>query len=138
MKCIVYGTKESRLQKKTMQTPATNKKGHVLVRVHAAGLNPVDAKDVMGDKLPHTWKRMKGWLHSYISNRIPGFDFAGMVLEDSNGFFSAGDNVYGTMPPFHGTLAEYVSAPLDQICTMPESYSFQQAAALPLVGYVMC
>ena len=31
------------------------KKNHVLVQVHAAHLNPVDAKDVLGDKLPHSW-----------------------------------------------------------------------------------
>jgi len=72
-------------------------------------------------------------LRSYVSNKIPGFDFAGTVVEAQHGF-APGDKVFGTMPPMEGTLAEYISVPLDQICYMPKNYSFRQAAALPLVG----
>lgn len=151
MKCIVYG-KDSRPVSKTVPVPdvvGSNKNnnyraGHVLVQVHAAGLNPVDAKDVMGDKLPHSWTTVKSWLRSFISDKIPGFDFAGVVVCGENDkdappphHFAAGDKVFGTMPPLCGTLAEYISVPIDQVCYMPSNLSFEEAAALPLVGYVL-
>lgn len=134
MRCIVYGSEQSLMRSKIIPTPQPKRSGHVLVRVHAASLNPVDAKDVLGDKLPDSWKTAKRWMRTYyLSNKIPGFDFAGTVVEDASGF-ALNDRVFGTMPPFQGTLAEYISVPVDQICYMPSNYSFEQAAALPLVG----
>ena len=114
------------------------------MRVEAAGLNPVDAKDIMADKLPHSWTTLRSWIRSSISGKIPGFDFAGTCIVDNedgpstsdNVPFSNGDKVFGMMPPFQGTLAEYISVPLDQICAMPKNFKFEEAAALPLVGYV--
>ena len=49
-----------------------------------------------------------------------------------------GEKVFGTMPPLQGTLAEFISVPIDQVTTMPLSLKFEEAAALPLVGYVQC
>lgn len=142
MKCIVYGREKPLVQ--TVPTPKP-KRGHVLVRVEAAGLNPVDAKDIMADKLPHSWTTLRSWIRSSISGKIPGFDFAGTcIVNDDDGPsridnipFSNGDKVFGIMPPFQGTLAEYISVPLDQICAMPNNFNFEEAAALPLVGYVV-
>lgn len=131
MKCIQYG--KEKLLEKTVKVPHASRKNHVLVKVVSAGLNPVDAKDVMGDKFPDDWKTVKGWLRRYISKCIIGFDFAGVVVEESCGF-TINDQVFGTMPPMAGTLAEYISVPIDQISYMPKNYSFDQAAALPLVG----
>jgi reticulon-4-interacting protein 1, mitochondrial len=105
----------------------------IINKVHAVGLNPVDAKDVMGDKLPHQWATARQGVQSFVKNKIVGFDFSGTVAEDQNGF-RLGDKVFGNMPPLQGTLAEYISVPLDQICHMPSNVSFIQAAALPLVG----
>jgi reticulon-4-interacting protein 1, mitochondrial len=133
MKCIVYGL--DRPTSRVIPTPPAGRQGHVLVRVEAVGLNPVDAKDVMGDKFPHSWKTVRSWIRSYASNKIPGFDFAGTCVERDSTHFSEGDKVFGTMPPFHGSLAEYISVPIDQLCYMPANFSFEQAAALPLVGY---
>jgi hypothetical protein len=147
MQCIQYGN--SGPTSHIVPTPTPNptagsqrgKEDRVLVRVVAAGLNPVDAKDVMGDKVPESWTALRRALRSHVLVRakaIPGFDFAGVCAEgDARGFFARGDRVFGTMPPLEGTLAEYISAPLDQITFMPRNYSFQQAAALPLVGYVV-
>ena len=97
------------------------------------GLNPVDAKDVIGDKLPHQWMTMRKGVQSCLKNNIVGFDFAGTVAEDQS-FFRHGDKVFGNMPPLEGTLAEYISVPLDQIWHMPNNVNYVQAAALPLVG----
>jgi NADPH:quinone reductase-like Zn-dependent oxidoreductase len=109
----------------------------VLVKVHCAGLNPVDAKDVVGDKLPHSWTRARGLVQGFIANKIPGIDFSGTVVdssEQSSSSFQLGDKVFGCMPPFQGSLTEYICVPTDQICYMPRNYTFAQAAALPLVG----
>ena len=132
MRCVVYGTSEPHIAIVPTPTPG-QQRNHVLVRVVAAGLNPVDAKHIVGDKLPETWTFGRQRVRSYIADKIPGFDFSGICMEDAHGF-GHGDKVFGTMPPFHGTLAEYISVPLDQICYMPKNYSFAQAAALPLVG----
>lgn len=139
MKCIVYGLEVPQLQ--TRPTPKKSRRGHILVRVEAVGLNPVDAKEVIGDKLPHTWTYTRSWMRSnVISAKIPGFDFAGTCVEDSSiggtKQYTIGENVFGTMPPMQGTLAEYISVPIDQLTTMPSSLTFVEAASLPLVRYV--
>lgn len=141
MKCIVYGLEVPQIQIRPTPKP---RKGHILVRVEAVGLNPVDAKDVIGDKLPSTWTYTRSWLRSnLISTKIPGFDFAGTCVEDSSQQnedvkrWSNGEKVFGTMPPLQGTLAEFISVPIDQLITMPLNLKFEEAAALPLVGYVL-
>ena len=106
----------------------------VLVRVHAVGLNPNDQKSVIGDKLPKDWVWGRARAKSYLQNKIVGFDFAGVVVEDHNSVFKNGDKVFGVMPLFEGSLAEYISVPLDQLCFVPKNFSFAQAAALPLAG----
>jgi NADPH:quinone reductase-like Zn-dependent oxidoreductase len=135
MRCIVYG-KQQGLQILTRPMPALSH-NTVLVKVHCSGLNPVDAKDVIGDKLPHSWTWARGLVQSFIANKIPGIDFSGTVVdssEQSASSFQPGDKVFGCMPPFQGSLAEYICVPTDQVCYMPRNYTFEQAAALPLVG----
>jgi reticulon-4-interacting protein 1, mitochondrial len=128
----------------TRLTPRPGRAGHVLVKVMAAGLNPVDAKQVVGDKVPPFLQGIVSKLLLSRQDVIPGFDFSGIVV-DENGHegFTPGDCVYGCMPPFHGTLAEYISVPTHQVAymnhsninaTFNSSNSFIQAAALPLVG----
>jgi len=141
MRCIVYGKRNKThgglLQSRTVPTPLATTRGTVLVRVHVAGLNPVDAKNVIGDKLPHSFIRCHAAVQSHLANKIPGFDFAGTVVETDNArgaAFAVGEKVFGTVQPFQGTLAEYVRVPVHQLCYMPRRYSFAQAAALPLVG----
>lgn len=150
MKTIVYAGddsshKRAQLREQTRPVPSCPKatgQPHVLIRVHAAGLNPVDAKDVIGDKLPHSWTTLRSMTRSHLlHDKIPGFDFAGVVVDCSSSSgssaldsFQPGDRVFGTMPPFGGTLAEYICAPVDQVCYMPSTLTMVQAAALPLVG----
>ena len=111
---------------------------HVLIRVHAAGLNPVDAKKVIGDKLPSFLNFIS---HRVVRGSIIGFEFSGEIVSLSpnqhNSPYKPGDAVFGTVPPFVGTLSEYIVAPVDQIYHMPKiasKLSYTQAAALPLVG----
>ncbi|MBP2336421.1 NADPH:quinone reductase-like Zn-dependent oxidoreductase [Saccharothrix coeruleofusca] len=98
----------------------------ILVRVHAAGVNPVDAKT-----------RATG----YLLGELPfvlGWDVSGVV--EAVGFgvtlFRPGDEVFG-MPLFPreaGAYAEYVVAPTRHFAPKPAALDHPHAAALPLVG----
>ena len=102
----------------------------VLVRVKAAGVNPVD------------WKVGAGYLDQIQEVSfplIPGWDVAGVVesLGADAGEFSVGDEVVGYVRKDevgHGTYAEYVAAPVRTLARKPASLDWQQAAGLPLAG----
>lgn len=104
--------------------------GAVLIRVKAAGVNPVD------------WKLMSGGLDGLLDVNfpvIPGWDVAGVV--EAVGFdtpeFKVGDEVYsyGRRDTVHGgTFAELVALPVALVAHKPASLSWAEAAALPLTG----
>lgn len=104
--------------------------GEVLVRVKAAGVNPVD------------WKLALGYLDPVLEVRhpvIPGWDVAGVVEAVGPDTFdhSVGDEVYGYVRKEWvqlGTYAERVAAPVRTLARKPRSLSFEQAAGLPLAG----
>ena len=101
----------------------------VLVRVRAAGVNPVD------------WKTRAGRGMAAVLGDPPftlGWDVAGVVEEVGYGVTTlrAGDPVFG-MPWFPrqaGAYAEYVTAPSRQFCAKPAELTFEQAGGLPLAG----
>ncbi|MEO6942856.1 MAG: NADP-dependent oxidoreductase [Terrimesophilobacter sp.] len=104
--------------------------GCVLIRVKAAGVNPVD------------WKIMSGGLDRLMDVTfpvIPGWDVAGVV--HAVGFdvpeFRIGDEVYsyGRRDTVHGGAnAELVALPVNIVALKPISLSWSHAAGLPLVG----
>jgi NADPH:quinone reductase-like Zn-dependent oxidoreductase len=106
------------------------KEGEVLVRIKAAGVNPVDAavrEGYLKDYLPYTFPV------------IPGWDMAGVIEE--RGFsarrFEVGDEVYAyARRPMvqHGTFAEYIVIPESYLSKKPQNISFEEAAGIPLVG----
>lgn len=106
--------------------------GCVLIRVKAAGVNPVD------------WKVMSGKLDGLMDVHfpvIPGWDVAGVV--EAVGFdtpeFSAGDEVYayGRRDSVSGgTFAELVALPVSMVARKPAALSWEQAGGLPLTGMV--
>ncbi|MBE1583796.1 NADP-dependent oxidoreductase [Nonomuraea angiospora] len=100
----------------------------VLVKVVAAGINPVDFYTRMGV----AYNRVLSLPF------INGWDLSGIVVEVGYGVtrFKEGDRVFG-MPWFPreaGAYAEYVTAPSRHLALMPEGMSFTEAAALPLAG----
>ena len=100
----------------------------ILVRVKAAGVNPVDAKirgGYMASKLPFHFPVILGW------------DVAGVVEEAGAAvtWFKPGDEVYGYIRRHHlqyGTYAEYATAPEGFFAHKPPGLSYEEAAALPL------
>ncbi|XRB21610.1 reticulon-4-interacting protein 1 [Pseudoscourfieldia marina] len=112
--------------------PAVSRRseGHLLCRVVAAGVNPVDAKCVIADKLP---ARCVSLARRGVEGCVVGFDFSGVVVEAAGtSTYKVGDEVYGCMPPFKGTYCEYVRAPVSQVSNKPSSISHEEAAALPI------
>ncbi len=101
----------------------------LLVRVHAAGVNPIDWL-VCRDALPGFLDQPLPW--------IPGWDLSGEVASVGSGVtdFEPGDAVYGMvrMPGAGGTFAEYATVESDEVAPKPASLSHVEAAALPMVG----
>lgn len=93
----------------------------VIVRVHAAAINPSDVKNVLGK------------IHGSTLPRIPGRDFAGIVISDSKW---KGKAVFGTGGTSgiskDGTHAEFVAVPESALVEMPNNLSFAQATAMGL------
>lgn len=104
--------------------------GEVLVKIQAAGVNPVDGAIVGGmlkDAIPGEFPL------------IPGWDVAGVVEEVGHSVsrFSPGDEVYAyaRRPKIqHGTFAEYISLPESYLAERPTNISAEEAGGMPLVG----
>jgi len=94
--------------------------GEVLVQIKAAGLNPSDVKNVLGR-------------FSYTTlPRIPGRDFAGVVIEGPQALM--GQEVWGTGKELgftgDGSHAQYLTLPAAGVAIKPTHLSFAQAASL--------
>jgi NADPH:quinone reductase-like Zn-dependent oxidoreductase len=103
--------------------------GEVLVRVHAASVNPYDWHFVRG--APKFFRVVIG-LRGPKSPRL-GADLAGVVESVGEGvtLFKAGDAVFGTGK---GSFAEYACEAESKLAIKPEALSFEQAAAVPIAG----
>lgn len=101
----------------------------VLVRVHATSVNPVDYKIRRGDSEALCPPR-PATLHGDVTGVVRA------VGEDVTAF-DEDDAVYGCAGGFanvpHGALADYMPCDARLLAPMPESLSFREAAALPLV-----
>lgn len=114
-----------------LPTP-TVAEGTVLIRVKAAGLNPIDnavaAGMLAGMGLPHEYPL------------VLGRDAAGVVVEVGEGVedIGVGDEVLGHVllaAPIHaGTIAEYATLPASAVTRKPAGIDFVTAAAIPLAG----
>ncbi|PQZ88976.1 MULTISPECIES: zinc-binding alcohol dehydrogenase family protein [Pseudomonas] len=97
--------------------PAT---GEVLVEIKAAGLNPSDVKNVLG-RFPYT-----------TLPRIPGRDFAGVVVEGPQALL--GQEVWGTGRDLgffaDGSHAQFLTVSAKGVARKPSHLSFAQAASL--------
>jgi NADPH:quinone reductase len=106
-----------RIEEVPVPTPAA---GEVLVRVKAAAINPSDIKNV------------EGKMHETTVPRVPGRDFAGVVVKGPDELL--GQSVYGSGGNLgfgrDGSHAEYVVVPVAAIVPLPRNLSFEQAAGI--------
>jgi NADPH:quinone reductase-like Zn-dependent oxidoreductase len=105
----------------------------VLVRVHAAGVDPGVWHLTAG--LPYLVRLMGLGLRAPKA-RVPGNDVAGRVEAVGKDVrqFQAGDEVYGRKATGDGSFAEYVSVPANRLAPKPANLTFEQAAAVPVSG----
>lgn len=102
--------------------------GQMLVRVHAAGVNPVDAKIRSG--------RVRADLKAPLP-RTAGFDFSGTVEElgEKTPLYIQGDDVYGRAPfGTDGSYAEFVVVRPEDVSKKPHTVDHVHAAAIPTAG----
>ncbi len=129
MKALVlsrYGGPEaSALRDVAIPTP---KQGEVLVRVKAAGLNPVD------------FKTREGKLKLILPYKLPavmGNELAGVVeaLGEGVAGFAVGDRVFArTAKLAMGAFAEFSAVPAELLARMPDRLDFPHAGGIPLAG----
>ena len=102
--------------------------GQLLVRVRAAGVNPVD------------WKIRRGSLRMVLPAHFPlilGYDIAGEVeaIGPEVARFEPGDLVYAMLDGRHGGgYAEHAVVGESAAAPKPERLSFEEAAAIPLAA----
>ena len=97
--------------------------GEVLVRVYAAGVNPMD------------WKFRSGLIKAFMPSTfpyVPGADLAGIVEKVGPGVtvFQPGQEVFGRSS--NGSYAQYSIAPANALALKPKTLSFAEAATIPV------
>jgi len=99
-------------------------KGQILVKVHAAAINPVD------------WKMIEGKFPG-IKEGVVGCDVSGTVATigpNTTTTLNVGDEVYGDIISTKGAFGEYALADEPAMAKKPSKLSMEEAAALPLAG----
>jgi NADPH:quinone reductase-like Zn-dependent oxidoreductase len=121
-----YG-KNSALRLADVPTPDL-RDDEILVQVHAAGVNLIDAKVRNGEfKL----------LLPYKTPFVLGHDVAGVVVKVGRSvqMFKPGDEVYSRPDDFRiGTFAEFVAIKEASLALKPKNLSMEEAASIPLVA----
>jgi NADPH:quinone reductase-like Zn-dependent oxidoreductase len=131
MKAIVrtkYGSPDI-LELKEVDKPVP-KDNQVLVKVHAASVNPLDWHILRGKPFPI---RMMGFGFLKPKQQILGADIAGQVEAFGRNVtqFRLGDEVFGCGM---GGFAEYACIHEEKLALKPAATTFEQAAAVPVAG----
>ena len=117
-----YGNTKEVIEIKQTSTPNLST-GKVLVKVKAAGINPID------------WKISEGYMQQIMPIEFPatlGWDFSG-IFEKAGGGVSdikQGDEVYGqasVLSGSSGAFAELALANKDSIAQKPKTLSHEEA-----------
>ncbi|WP_445222489.1 zinc-dependent alcohol dehydrogenase family protein [Bradyrhizobium sp. Pa8] len=127
MRAAILETHNAPLRLSTVSTPEVGPR-EVLVRVHASGVNPLDAK-IHAGAAAHARHPLPA---------ILGIDLAGVVEQTGRDVtrFKPGDEVYGMtggVGGVPGSLAEFAAVDADLLALKPANLSMREAAALPLI-----
>ena len=110
---------------------------NIVIKVHAASVNPVDKALLSGD--------LKMVRPVAAFPHVICYDVAGVVAEaDQAGTFSVGQPVFARLfgnakdgkktPWYRGAMAEFCVADVSNVVAKPENLTFEEAASIPLVG----
>ncbi|KFY25956.1 hypothetical protein V491_01533 [Pseudogymnoascus sp. VKM F-3775] len=112
----------------SVPTPQITQPDEVLIKIHAAGVNPIDIKVAEG--------ALK-FAHEYTFPLVLGHDASGTIVAVGSAADSlkVGDQVFTRVPNhLSGTMAEYCLSTASSTALKPDSMSFVDAASIPLVG----
>jgi len=106
--------------------------GQVLLRVYAAGTNPVD----WSIRAPTPGGSQPAPASPPRAAPPPGRDVAGVIVAVGSGVsgYKVGDKVYTALAG-GGAYAEYAVAAAAELAMKPQKFTFEQAAGIPIAGY---
>lgn len=128
--CKQYGPADLlRFEEVATPSPADDE---VLIKIHAASVNPLDWRLMRGD--PFLVRFFCGLFKP--KHEIIGSDFAGQIEAVGKDVkqLKIGDQVFGARGFAGGAFAEYVCSLEDQLVLKPANVSFEQAAAVPVAA----
>ncbi|XP_066469196.1 reticulon-4-interacting protein 1, mitochondrial [Tiliqua scincoides] len=123
-----------------MMFPIINFPNEVIIKVHAASLNPIDVNMRNGYGAAALRMKRDPLRIKTTGSEFPltlGRDVSGEVMECglNVSYFKPGDEVWAAVPPWkQGTLSEFVVASGNEVAKKPRCLSHTQAASLPYVG----
>lgn len=125
-----FGKETDSLSVQTIPKPSVEKPDEVLIKVHAAAINPIDKVRLAGD--------LAMVLPEPYDTSVLGYDVSGVVEkvgDEASKSFQVGDEVYVRLKGIkYGALAEYVVCSVPEIAKKPSNISFSEAASIPLAG----
>ncbi|WP_127549323.1 NADP-dependent oxidoreductase [Paenibacillus amylolyticus] len=129
MKAVVinqYGSKEELVEQEVNKPRA--EANQVVVKLEATSINPID------------WKLREGYLKEMYDWEFPiilGWDVAGVITEIGSNVtkWRVGDRVFSRPDTTRfGSYAEYTAVDEHLLAKLPDSISYEEAAAVPLAG----
>lgn len=124
-----FGEPNAVLSVQTIPKPFLTAADQVLIKVHAASLNPIDKLRVVGF--------LAKMIPEEYDTSVLGYDVSGVITEVGDGAspYKVGDEVYVRLKGMnYGALAEYVVCSIGEIAIKPSQVSFSEAASIPLAG----
>lgn len=116
------------LNLETVSRPVPDEK-ELLVRVRAAGVNPID------------WMVREGYVDDALAPSlpfVPGWDLSGVIeaVGSDCSAFETGDSVFGLVgiPDPGNAYAEYAVVPASDVIVKPETLSHREAGAIPMAA----
>ncbi|XP_030577269.1 reticulon-4-interacting protein 1 homolog, mitochondrial-like [Archocentrus centrarchus] len=135
-----YGSNGVLKYTEEITVPTINSASEVMIKVHAASLNPIDVamRGGYGAKLLKLRKDPLSVMDD--DSEFPlilGRDMSGVVVDCGSGVthFAPGDEVWAAVPPWkQGSLAEYVTLTEYEVSHKPKVLSHIEAASIPYVA----
>uniref|UniRef100_H3B721 NAD(P)H oxidoreductase RTN4IP1, mitochondrial n=2 Tax=Latimeria chalumnae TaxID=7897 RepID=H3B721_LATCH len=135
-----YGGNDVLRYTKNAMFPIIHYPNEVIIKVHAASLNPIDISMRSGYGASSFNMRRDPLNVKTTGSEFPlilGRDVSGVVMECGLdvSYFKPGEEVWAAIPPWkQGTLAEFIVASGNEVSHKPTTLSHTEAAALPYVA----
>lgn len=126
-----FGKESSALSVQTIPQPFIQNPDEVLIKIHAAALNPIDKIRVAGG--------LALLLPENYDTSVLGYDVAGVIEkvgDEASKSYKVGDEVFVRLDNEvnHGAAAEYTVSSTHFLAKKPSKISFSEAASIPLAG----